>query len=319
MRLLFLGTGPSVAIPRKGHRDVLCRAARRGGKSRRSRSAALIFSGQTTLLIDSGPDIKRQLAKARPDHIDAVFLTHGHEDAVGGLSDLDAWLTNHVINVKRDKRETRGPVPVFTDPLTAERLTSRFGKFTCLKFEKIKNCKTVSIGHLNAMPFPVWHARTPDFLTYGYKFDNLAYASDFYELPEASKKILAGLDTLILDGAMYMGVRMPTHLCVDKTIRLAAELRCRRLIVTQSGHTYPPHEQALREMRRYLASLGTPWPKQVDLAFDGMKITTQSTPCHPERSPTESKDLARLNCTNQIPRQARDDSGNKKPAMKITG
>ena len=89
MTLTFLGTGPAAAIPRRGCRCSACVDARRGGKSRRTRSAVLVMDGKTAILIDAGPDILGQLKRERIRRFDAVLLTHGHSDATGGLRDLD--------------------------------------------------------------------------------------------------------------------------------------------------------------------------------------------------------------------------------------
>ncbi len=259
MHIVFLGTGPSRAIPRKGHRDALCRDARSGGKSRRLRSSALITSGKTTILIDSGPDILKQLKQHKPKQIDAVLLTHGHEDAIDGLKDLDKWLRQQQI-------------PVYTDRLTAQLLTHRFGKFKHLFFSKLKDYSPFKIKQVEVIPFPVLHTQDKRFKTYGYKFGSFCYASDFHELPKRTKTLLKGLNTTILDGAMYLGVKMPTHMSADATVRLASELKARQLILTQSGHTYPPHNQAELAIRRYAKANQLAFPKKIRLAFDGLEL-----------------------------------------------
>ncbi|MDD5438158.1 MAG: MBL fold metallo-hydrolase [Patescibacteria group bacterium] len=276
MQILFLGTGPTEAIPREGHTDALCRDARAGGKSRRRRSCALVTSGRTTILIDSGPDIFEQLSRHKPKRIDAVLLTHGHEDAVGGLRDLDEWLsiTPRLRHPSLKIREGLGEryVPIFTDHLTAERLTTRFGRFGHLKFSRLKDYAGFKAGQLEILPFPVLHTHDVRYKTYGYKFDSFCYASDFYELPKRTKNLLKELDTVILDGAMYMGVKMPTHMSADATVRLAGELQAKRLVITQSGHTYPPHLQAEKSIKKYAAAHAFEYPKQITLAYDGLRL-----------------------------------------------
>jgi len=265
MQIIFLGTGPSQSLPRKGHKDALCRDARQGGKSRRLRSAVLVTSGKTIILIDAGPDIAQQLKQAKPRHIDAVLLTHGHEDAIGGLKNLDDWAA-HV-------RSPRS-VPVFTDRLTAERLITRFGRFQNLRFMKLKDYVPFTVARTRITPVPVMHAHDRKIRTFGYLFESFCYASDFYALPQRTKSMLKGTKTLVLDGAMYFGVHIPTHMSADATIRLAAELKTEQLILTQTGHTYPPHDQAQIALRRYAAAERSDSPKTLILAYDGLKVRT---------------------------------------------
>lgn len=281
MQILFLGTGPTEAIPRKGHTDALCREARSGGKNRRMRSSTLVSDGKFDVLIDSGPDILKQLKRFKIKKIDAILLTHGHEDAVGGLRDLDLWL-------QRFAPLAPPFTPVYTDHLTAERLTTRFGRFNNLRFCEIKDYSPIVIpatcptkprrsgtgrkDDIRIVPFPVLHTHDERYKTYGYKFDSFCYASDFYDLPKRTKNLLKNLSTLILDGAMYLGVKMPTHMSADATVRLASDLRAQNLILTQCGHTYPPHEQAEKTIRAYIQANLFEFPKTVRLAFDGLKL-----------------------------------------------
>jgi len=262
MQLTFLGSGPAEAIPRESHTDPICMDAKRGGKSKRMRSAALISHNKTKILIDSGPDISIQLRQHKPDHLDGVLLTHGHQDAVSGLKELDQWLGFN----------RKNHIPLITDKHTAKRLTTNFGKFEHLEFEFIKDSKIIRINQLEVQPFLVWHTHTPKLPTHGYKIGNMAYASDFFGLPPKSKKLLHDLDAVVLDGAMYFEKKMPTHITVDNTIKLAIELNCSRLIITQSGHTYPPHHIAEVAIKAYRATLNSHNPKRVDLAYDGMVL-----------------------------------------------
>ncbi|MCH8049306.1 MBL fold metallo-hydrolase [Patescibacteria group bacterium] len=264
MQIIFLGTGPSVAIPRKGHRDPVCSAARKGGKSRRGRSAALVFDAGKTILIDAGPDIFEQLTKNKPKRIDLVLLTHGHADAAGGIRDLSRWISKHMPG------ET---VPVYTDVTTKRRLGNRLARENHLKFHHLRAYKTIRSGRSTILPFPVKHSFLPGFPTFGFRFGKrLAYASDVRLLPPKSKGIIKNIDTFVLDAAAYLKRRIPSHLGADQAIALAQELKIKHLILTQIGHTYPPHELAERQLQSYLKQQKTRRPSQVRLAFDRMQI-----------------------------------------------
>ncbi len=212
MRIVFLGTGPAEAIPRPGHRDASCRDARRGGKSRRTRSSALIQDGRTTVLIDAGPDVREQLRRARIGKIDAVFLTHGHRDAAGGLR----WLPKTIPVYGPDAR------------------------------------RPVRVGALSVVPVPVPHSFDDKFPTRGFVVNRrLGYVSDCRGIPPRSRRLLARLDLLALDAAAYLGKRIPTHLSAEQAVDLAAGLGVRRLYLTQIGHSYPPHAAAEKAVRAY--------------------------------------------------------------------
>lgn len=264
LRLTFLGTGPAVAIPRDGHLDALCVDARRGGKSRRQRSAALVESVDGVLLIDAGPDIFAQLETARPRRLDGVVLTHGHADAAGGLEDLDRWL---------GLRLPGRSVTVHSEDPTRRMLESRQPKLTRVAMSALRPYVPLRFGAIGTTPFRVRHSITPGFPTVGFAFgDRLAYASDVAAVPPRSMALLRGVGTLVLDAAMWFGRGMPAHLTPDVAIPLAARLKAKRLVLTQTGHTYPPHAAAERELKRWAAETGAFNPHRLALAYDGMTI-----------------------------------------------
>lgn len=263
MTLTFLGTGPAAAIPRRGCRCSACVDARHGGKSRRTRSAAFVTDKKTAILIDAGPDIIDQIRRERIRRFDAVLLTHGHADAAGGLRDLDRWMAAN---------NPDSTVLVMTDAMTVRRLRRKYRHLKHLELEPIRPWQTIRVGPMAILPFPVRHSMTPGFPTLGFSFGKrLAYASDVASLPSKTKKRLNGTRTLVLDGAMYLGRTMPAHLSADQAIRIANGLDVKRFVLTQIGHSYPPHEVAQRKIRRYLRKLDIKRPSRVDLAFDGMK------------------------------------------------
>ncbi len=231
MRIRFLGTGPAEAIPRAGHDDPLCRDALAGGRSRRLRSSVLIQENGTSILIDAGPDLRAQLSSEEIRGLSAVFLTHRHSDAAGGV----AWLPPELAIHEPDRTTT-----VRAGPLTV----------TCV---------------------PVLHTTDGRFPTRGFAVNGrFGYVSDCRAIPPRSRRRLTGLDILAFDAAAYLGCRNPTHFSVEQTIDMAMKLRPRRLLLTQTGHTYPPHAIAMRAVRRYAKQCGCPFP--VGIAYDGLVL-----------------------------------------------
>ncbi|MBU1907766.1 MBL fold metallo-hydrolase [Patescibacteria group bacterium] len=261
----FLGTGSSVGIPREGHTDALCVAARKGGKSRRLRSAALVECGSTQILIDAGPDILEQLRSVRPDKLKAVLLTHGHSDAFGGIAKLDKWLHHRLSGVR---------FPVFTDEITSKRLSLKLKNPKSLDFIQVKTLSRIHIGDFAIVPFPVEHSRDERYPTRGYFFGkSLAYASDACEIPAASKALLAGVSTFVLDGTMYFGRSMYSHLSIEQAIEAAYALKVSHLVLTQIGHSFRPHAEAQKTINAYLEKQNLRFPKRVTLAYDRLRLS----------------------------------------------
>ena len=93
-RLTILGSGSSGGVPRLGNDWGACDPENR--KNRRLRCAALVErwhkpghgDGKTTVLIDSGPDVREQLLAMRIAALDGVVYTHDHADHTHGIDDL---------------------------------------------------------------------------------------------------------------------------------------------------------------------------------------------------------------------------------------
>lgn len=261
MHITLLGTGPAVGIPRKGHTDPACRDARHGGKSRRRRSSALVGNQNTKILIDAGPDVRQQLHEAEPGFLDALLITHGHRDAVGGLKELDRWVKKHLSSA----------LPVLADHLTASRLKRRYGALPCLQFVPFEDFEEYIIKEITVTPCPVIHSK--DVPTYGYLLnDECFYASDFGDLPEKTVEQVRETPLMVLDGTFWFERKvLPTHLTTDEAIAWGRGLKTKRLVLTQIGHTYPPHNEADRKLKQYLKRLEIKNPS-VELGFDGMRI-----------------------------------------------
>jgi phosphoribosyl 1,2-cyclic phosphate phosphodiesterase len=209
--------------------------------------------------------VEEQLESAEHPKLTGVLLTHGHSDAAGGLQDLNRWIA---------RQPHRYKLPIITDATTRTRLMPRLGSVSCLQWVTVAPGERVTIGAVSFTPFPVLHSVTKGFPTMGFSFDRtFAYASDVSDVPSAAQKILEGVDTLVLDGAAYFGTHIPSHLTLDRSMEWAGRLGVRHLILTQIGHSYPPHEEAVREIRAYLKTKEIKTPRHVTLAFDGLSLT----------------------------------------------
>lgn len=258
MKIFFLGTGPALSIPRPGHRDKTCLMARAPkSKTKRLRGSLLITHKNHRVLIDAGPDVLEQLKRVTPALIDAVLLTHGHADATGGIKKLSKFLKGRPL-------------------LCAEKQTIKLlGKKIAKNFEiqMIKPNHPFSLFGLKILPFRVEHTLNRKFPTLGYKIGkNFAYASDVSGLPFHSQKLLYGINTLVLDAAIWFGKKMPFHLNTAEAIKLAEKLKVKNLYLTQIGHGYPPHESASRQIRRYTRRQKI--RQRVHLAYDNLRLVT---------------------------------------------
>ncbi|HJJ83544.1 MAG TPA: MBL fold metallo-hydrolase, partial [Methanocorpusculum sp.] len=76
MKITVLGTGDTVGTPKVNCDCEVCREAKEKGLERLRTSILIEHKGQN-LLIDTTPDLRRQLLASNAPHIDGVIWTHG--------------------------------------------------------------------------------------------------------------------------------------------------------------------------------------------------------------------------------------------------
>ena len=100
MRVKFtiLGCGSSLGVPRIDGYFGSCNPKNK--KNHRTRCSALISFNDVNLLIDTSPDVKKQLLSNGVRNIDQVFYTHRHADQTHGINEL------RVFSLKSKKKNT---------------------------------------------------------------------------------------------------------------------------------------------------------------------------------------------------------------------
>lgn len=190
--LLFLGTGDSLGVPRVYCDCPVCAEARATGANVRLRSSALLETPEGPLLIDCGPDWRRQMETLGCRRTERVLLTHAHIDHIGGLpewADACRWLGT--------KGRAYAPASVFD-------IVRRMYPWleTQLIYEPIDD--GWSFGGWRVAPWRVNHGKNGH--AYAYRFEGngfrWAYCPDSIGLTGEQKQPLFGLDLLVL-GTSY--------------------------------------------------------------------------------------------------------------------
>jgi len=88
MKIRILGCGASFGSPLAWQRNGKININNK--RNFRTRSSVLIEINNTTILLDTSPDLRQQLYDAKCTNIDAVLFTHIHSDHTSGLPDMRA-------------------------------------------------------------------------------------------------------------------------------------------------------------------------------------------------------------------------------------
>ena len=216
--------------------------------------------GKTSVLIDTGPDMRMQLLQAHVQYLDAVMLTHSHADHIFGMDDLRQLTIKH-----------RARVNVYMDAATAERVMPAFGycfqqadgsSYPAICNEHRIHADTpVTItgrgGAVELLPFEVNHGDIP---ALGFRVDNFAYLPDVKTVERpSSMTALSDLDVLVIDALRYTA--HPTHMNVEEALAFIAAVKPKRAILTNMHNAIDYVE------------LTAQLPPGVEAAYDGLQMT----------------------------------------------
>lgn len=261
IRATIMGCGSSPGVPRIGNDWGACDPEE--PRNRRTRCSLLIerFDGgetPTTVLVDTGPDLRFQLLAADVRHVDGVIYTHAHADHLHGIDDLRAfWLASKEL------------IDIYADEATMARLNEGFsycfrspeGSFypPILKRRPISPGSPLTIlgggGPIQILPFRQTHG---DIESLGLRVAGLAYSCDVSNLPADSIAALHDLDVWIVDALRYRP--HPSHFNVEQSLAWISRLRPRQAILTHM-HTDLDYRRLKEEL-----------PAHVEPAYDGMRI-----------------------------------------------
>ncbi len=250
--LLFLGTSAGWPLPRLGCNCKIC--CSKDPRDKRLRPSILI---NKQILIDAPPDIYHQLQKNKinPSQITNILITHAHDDHIAGLYDL-----SHIYNKSHKIKltTTAGVLSLMRRKLGISMLAFEISEAKPFKKTDLK-------GKFSYWFIPVEHGKME---TSGIKIKipkPIFYAPEFRKILPSSKKGLGDLDLLIIDGSSKTRLgQAKGHETIEEGIRLAKELKAKRILFTNIGHKTDTHTR----LESFVKEAGD---QRFGIAFDGLE------------------------------------------------
>ena len=253
MKVTVLGCGTSSGVPRIGGDWGACDPA--DPRNRRSRAALLVQSPTSTILVDTGPDMRNQLLAAGVGAVDAVIWTHEHADHSHGIDDL------------RQLFHVRGePVVGYARPETLALLRDRFTYVFTGRYgypataEGRLLADETMIGDIAVKVTDMPHG---EITSAGLRFEHggrtAGYATDFSTITPEMERLFTGLDLWVADALRH--APHPTHPHLALTLAAVARLKPGRAVLTHMDHSMD------------YATLAAELPAGVEPGYDGLEVT----------------------------------------------
>jgi phosphoribosyl 1,2-cyclic phosphate phosphodiesterase len=253
MQVYFLGTGTSQGIPVIGSRHPVCQSE--DFKDKRLRVSVWVTFGDTSLVIDCGPDFRQQMLTSGCEKLDAILFTHEHADHTAGLDDIRPFFF-------RQKND----IPIYAHQRVLDNLRVRFDYIfeTENKYPgapgvetyQVKNNEDFKIGNVNITPINVNHG---NLAVFGYRIQDFVYLTDVKSIDEVEFKKLNGVKVLVVNALREEPHQ--SHFTLQEALDFIHLVQPEKAYLTHISHLLGFHEEVQKRL-----------PENVFLAYDNLKI-----------------------------------------------
>jgi len=253
LKFTLLGTGTSQGIPVIGCNCAVCTS--NDPRDNRRRCSAIIEDKDISIVIDVGPDFRQQMLDHGVQNVDAVLITHEHNDHVIGLDDL-----RPLIFKRREAMTIYAEMRVLVE--IKERFKYAFETHAYpgapeFKLIEIKPGDTIRIQNVTIDVLRVMHGQLP---ILGFVINKqLAYLTDTKTIPEEAIEQIRGVDVLMMD--MLRQKPHHSHSSFEEAVDNAKKIKAKATYMIHMSHLMGPTEDWEQKL-----------PADVYPSYDGLQF-----------------------------------------------
>ena len=250
MKVTFLGTGTSQGVPVIGCDCEVCKSDDK--RDSRLRTSILISSNDTNIVIDCGPDFRQQMILAKVINLDAVLLTHEHNDHIIGMDDVRPF-----------NFRSRKNMPVYATVKVQEQVKKRFAYIFAkdpypgapqLELHRIDKLNDFYVNDIHVQPIEVIHGQMP---VLGFRFGSFTYITDAKTITEVEFSKMEGTSILVLNALHHK--EHHSHLNLREALKWVKRIAPQKAYFLHVSHLMGKHAEINQQL-----------PENVALAYDGL-------------------------------------------------
>lgn len=248
----LLGTGTSQGVPVIACNCEVCTS--NDPKDNRLRCAVWIKTKDSSIVIDAGPDFRMQMLRAGVQRLDALLITHEHNDHVIGMDDVRPFNFKQKIDM-----------PVYAVPEVQSQLRKRFDyAFAENKYPGVPRLSlrtldpksTLRLNEIEFIPIQVMHGNMP---VLGFRFGDFTYITDANHIEEEERRKIRGTKTLVINALHHE--EHYSHFNLRQALAVIEDINPEKAYLTHISHKMGTTKSINQEL-----------PSNVELGYDGLKI-----------------------------------------------
>lgn len=233
MKITVLGSGTSTGVPQIGCNCRVCTSDDKHDK--RLRASVLVEMGESTFLIDCGPDFRQQMLQHYTSKLKSILITHGHYDHVGGLDDVRPFGMVQIYAEAEVTNQIRQSMPYCFK-------TELYPGVPLLTLNSITTA-TFEIDGIKIVPIRIMHAELP---ILGFRIGNFAYITDLKSISDDELMKLKGLELLIIN-ALRIQPHI-SHITIDEAVVFANKIGANKTYFTHFSHDAGLHVEIEKKL-----------------------------------------------------------------------
>lgn len=195
------------------------------------------------------------MLRAKVERLDAILLTHEHNDHVIGLDEVRPFnfmsqQDMPVYGMPRVLKELQSRFPYVFDEI------NRYPGAPMVVQRPIQSGKPFSVGELEILPFEVMHGMMP---VTAYRFGSFAYITDMRTISDVNFEQLRGVEWLVVN-ALHFNPHY-SHMNVEEALEFIEKLGPKYAFLTHASHRMGLYDDVNKLL-----------PPNVRLGYDGLQL-----------------------------------------------